>query len=275
MLVVVTIPIYKSCPNPFERVSLKQALKVLGKFPMRFVMPHGLDDSYYKKVTEEVPNVNFVKFEKSYFQGIDGYNKLMLNVEFYRTFLEYKYMLIYQLDAFVFKDSLLEWVEKGYSNIGAPWLKRTKVGYKFITPTGNGGLVLRNIADCLRVLENKKIVFTPFLEFILFKDLEYKIIRRYKKLILNQIKTPFLSLDKYLASFPYNEDIFWAKVAPLVDKGYSTAPPFKAMQFAFDQHADVLFKWNNKKIPFGCHGWSKPEYLKFWQPIIERQVGKL
>ena len=31
-------------------------------------------------------------------------------------------MLIYQLDAYVFKDELLNWANKGYDYIGAPWL---------------------------------------------------------------------------------------------------------------------------------------------------------
>ena len=38
----------------------------------------------------------------------------------YSRFEKYEYMLIYQLDAFVFSDRLMEFVEAGYDYIGAP-----------------------------------------------------------------------------------------------------------------------------------------------------------
>lgn len=44
----------------------------------------------------------------------------MLEADFYRRFGKYKYMLIYQLDAFVFSDKLLDFCEMGYDYIGAP-----------------------------------------------------------------------------------------------------------------------------------------------------------
>jgi hypothetical protein len=36
-----------------------------------------------------------------------------LSASFYERFLDTKYILIYQLDAFVFKDELQEWCDKG------------------------------------------------------------------------------------------------------------------------------------------------------------------
>lgn len=68
-------------------------------------------------------------FNEQYFDSRKSYNELMLSVDFYRSFREYQYMLIYQLDAFVFEDQLEYWCNKGYDYIGAPWIKANK---KFI-----------------------------------------------------------------------------------------------------------------------------------------------
>ena len=61
-------------------------------------------------------------FNDTYFESIYGYNQLMLNVEFYEAFSK-KYILIYQTDAFIFKDDLNYWCEKDYDYIGAPWIR--------------------------------------------------------------------------------------------------------------------------------------------------------
>lgn len=44
----------------------------------------------------------------------------MLSAEFYDRFAAYEYVLIYQLDAFVFADRLAEFCQMGYDYIGAP-----------------------------------------------------------------------------------------------------------------------------------------------------------
>ena len=71
----------------------------------------------------------------------------MLSSEFYRRFSKFEYILIYQLDAFVFKDQLNYWCKKGYDYIGAPWFEGfhlTKTGVNIIG-VGNGGFSLRRV----------------------------------------------------------------------------------------------------------------------------------
>jgi hypothetical protein len=46
-----------------------------------------------------------------------------LSEEFYQAFTDFEFMLIYQLDAFVFRDELADWCRSGYEYIGAPWLR--------------------------------------------------------------------------------------------------------------------------------------------------------
>ena len=49
-----------------------------------------------------------------------SYSDYVLSSEFYDTFKAYDYMLLYQLDAFVFEDRLMEFWELKYDYIGAP-----------------------------------------------------------------------------------------------------------------------------------------------------------
>lgn len=90
-------------------------------------------------------------FNEQYFDSVKSYNELMLSVDFYRSFREYQYMLIYQLDAFVFEDQLEYWCNKGYDYIGAPWIKANK---KFHPTCGNGGFSLRKIDSFIQLLES-------------------------------------------------------------------------------------------------------------------------
>ena len=82
----------------------------------------------------------------------------MLDVELYRSFSSYAYMLVYQLDAFVFNDRLLEFCSMGYDYIGSP-MRRTDSWRDIGCSVGNGGFSLRKISSMLRVLRRKKEIF--------------------------------------------------------------------------------------------------------------------
>ena len=64
-------------------------------------------------------------FDPAYFTSIQGYNRLLLSTEFYQRFLGSAYLLICQLDVFVFRDELAGWVARGYDYVGAPWVSST------------------------------------------------------------------------------------------------------------------------------------------------------
>jgi hypothetical protein len=73
-------------------------VKVL-KSQIVFVQPEGLENDY---ITKKYSNISVESFPKRYFENIEGYNELLLSASFYERFLDTKYILIYQLDAFVF-----------------------------------------------------------------------------------------------------------------------------------------------------------------------------
>lgn len=90
----------------------------------------------------------------------------MLSVNFYRSFKEYEFMLIYQLDSYVFRDELLDWCEKDYDYIGAPVHNfiLDNFSQRIDIATLNGGFSLRKINSALRVLSSFRFIYS-------FKDL--------------------------------------------------------------------------------------------------------
>lgn len=91
--------------------------KVLQHYPIIFVAPDSLHADYFTSEDQ------IERFDDAYFKSPKTYNKLLINPLFYERFVAYEFMLIHQLDAYVFKDELEKWCNKGYDYIGAPKLK--------------------------------------------------------------------------------------------------------------------------------------------------------
>ncbi|NJM15063.1 MAG: hypothetical protein HC896_06520 [Bacteroidales bacterium] len=126
----IVIPLYKPMPDQAELASLQQCARILGHYPIVFVCPQGLDLSNYQGI---FPRYGVETFPPKYFRNIAGYNRLLLSAGFYSRFGRYPYIFIYQPDAWVFRDELTEWCQRGYDYIGArgwkfPKLKKTGWG---------------------------------------------------------------------------------------------------------------------------------------------------
>ena len=108
--IIIIIPVYKKLLTEDEILSLKQCFKVLSKYEIRLACPDNLDVSEYNKIIGKT--IKTERFAPCLFEGIKGYNELTTNCEFYNRFHDFDFMLIYQLDAWVFYDKLTEWCEK-------------------------------------------------------------------------------------------------------------------------------------------------------------------
>ena len=152
--VCVVIPIYKKKPTDLEMASFRQVLKVLSRYDIIVYTYCGLDLSVYSNLALAC-NKNFIVeyFDKSYFSSVKGYNRLCLTIDFYKRVSAYKYMLIYQLDAWVFCDELEFWCNKGYDYVGAPWFTNwgTHEEGEALWCVGNGGFSLRNISFFIKM----------------------------------------------------------------------------------------------------------------------------
>lgn len=152
------VPVYKKNPVFFEQASLMQCVRILGQnHDIYLVAPFGLDLSGY---TSLCPNYKFriKRFSKEFFTSLSTYNQLCKRHEFYESFQEYQYMLIYQLDCWVFSDNLEYFISLGYDYIGAPWFtidteKNTATSNK----CGNGGFSLRRIDKFVEVCKAHEV----------------------------------------------------------------------------------------------------------------------
>lgn len=278
---VVVIPIYNANPKPIEMASLRQVLKVLNSHVIHLFTYEDLDATVYKAVFEEYNKPFLVDyFDKSYFSSVKGYNKLCLTQAFYLRYIDFDYMLIYQLDAWVFYDSLQYWCDKGYDYVGAPhfYPQGEGVSKEFIG-VGNGGFSLRCIKYCLHVLSRNK--YMPYLrpaglmKYYYKKDLVHF---RSHSIILDWILfliKVFLksigiknNLSFFIHTSQINEDFIfgsWAKIAWNVKANIPSLD--EAANFAFESNPSYLYD-KKGKLPFGCHAFEKWEYDSFWRKYI-------
>ena len=146
------VPVYKKNLIFFEQASLIQCVRTLGqKRDIYLVAPFGLDLSGY---TSLCPNYKFKikRLAKGFFDGLQGYNQLCKRWEFYNVFNEYQYMLVYQLDCWVFEDNLDYFIKLGYDYIGAPWfIVDPNLKKMVLDKCGNGGFSLRRIDKFIEV----------------------------------------------------------------------------------------------------------------------------
>jgi hypothetical protein len=255
--VSIIIPIYKEQPDNYEIISLKRCFEILGKHDIYIISPNNLNLYYYSNLLNI--NLKIERFEKHYFNGISGYNKLMLSQEFYGRFLKYDYILIYQLDCYVFRDELDYWCEKKYDYIGAPWLVHNYVCMKLPKK------IIYNIKKYIKKIffEKKYQNKTTFLFFSVGNG--GFSLRRIKKFIsiLNKVskeKIEIFTISNDRDNI-YNEDVFWSFEAKLKKPNYKIAS-----KFSLDLGVDIGIQLNKGKLPFGCHKWYINQF--YWKDYI-------
>ena len=240
----VVLVVYKSDLTPLERISSRRCMDVLDRHPIIVVAPEGL------AIPAPLDRLPAERFSSSCFGSIAAYSGLLLSRDFYRRFAGFRYVLIHQLDVFVFRDELLDWCAKGYSYVGAPWVgeewpagrdirqglpfwTRSRL-FKFLPPldtrVGNGGFSLRRVDDMVRA-------------------------------------TSWLNRTKR-AWGGRNEDSFFSIAVPECWwwTGYRIPSAGEAMRFSFETRPSACFA-ETGRLPFGCHGWDKQEPA-FWHPHL-------
>lgn len=217
-LCCIVVPVYKDFTDllPNEILSLSQLGKILGRHPIVLVTHNGIDTTTYVNhlVSEDSTSVKIENFDQKYFNDIDGYNSLLLSTEFYKRFSSYNYILIYQLDAWVFRDELEYWCKKGYDYIGAPWFEDWGLGKsEEFREGGNGGFSLRTPNKAIKILKRTRLLFL-FIDLSIFKVLlKLRIINHFLKSIkIKEIHKVFY-LKKHYPKV--TEDYFWSYVVPV------------------------------------------------------------
>lgn len=260
---VVVIPVYKSL-GVNDIIALKQAVEMTPGAAKAFIMPNSLqiDDSL-----SDFPDFIIKRFDNRFFKSKMSYNELMLDLDFYKCFSDYKYMFIHQTDAYLFKPELKYWCDKDYDYIGAPWLRPSKmkkavVYKKFIkmfpgvlshklrnrikhyNNVGNGGLSLRKIDTFIKILESKDN--KPVIDFYLKEQLSKGTL--------------------------YNEDVFWGIEGPVLYEKFSKPDWREACFFSLENYPSFAF--NNvmdRQLPFGCHAplVHEPDFWKSYISFVD------
>jgi hypothetical protein len=258
--VAVLVPHYREELTPDEKISLRHLNHYLGHYDTFQISP--------KRLRDVLPGFEVKRFADNYFLSVLHYNKLMLSPHFYKTFSDYKFVLIYQFDALVFSDRLLEFCEKDFDYIGAPWLKDVNHPEYGFSNVGNGGFCLRKVESILRVLNSDGIVIDPELyweEYCRNHSKAIQLLSFYKKYL---IRLSIFSNVKWYTRHPHDlEDIFWANIAPRVWPGFRIAPVKEGLKFSFESAPQYCFEQNNYQLPFGCHAWTTND-RKFWEPHL-------
>ena len=236
----VVVPIYKASLNLLEQFSVDYLFKKISNREIFFIGPKGLDRTYYEN---RYGSIRFRAFDDTYFSSIVGYNHLLLDTDFYRSFSEFDYILIHQTDALIFHDNLDYWMSKVFDYIGAPWpggveirlgLGKYAVGEGLILKSfvGNGGFSFRSVKASITVLDE------------------------------------CADLREYWLTSGSSEDLFFS-FAGMVSNTFRIPNQMIASTFCLELAAQNYYHMNNNTVPTGAHAWWKHD-LEFWKMIIAR-----
>ncbi|RXK57432.1 hypothetical protein ESA94_21100 [Lacibacter luteus] len=275
MKVAVVIPVHgtPSQLNDLEISSIRQIATILKKYHISIVAPYGYDSNHFMERTRLTIEIDWVYFDSYYFESVYTYSNLLVEAQFYQRFKTYKYILITQPDAWVFRDELVMWCSKGYDYIGAPWFEGWNHGtgnYKTIG-VGNGGFSLRNVRTALKVIQRLYYLRkfqSGWNKLHLFKLFSFeKVVGLLQKPLRIKDVALLLEAIKPITKF---EDYYWTEIAGAAFHDFRTAPIDDAMLFSFEVNPSYLYELNNRKLPFGCHAWEKYE-PEFWQQFINER----
>ncbi len=279
---IIAIPIYKSVLTATEEISLRRCLTTLNMYDICLVTYNNLD---IKQISDIIKSYNINHtckiFDKKFFtDGTKGYNRLMLTKAFYLQFQHYDFILIYQLDGYVFKNDIEYWCYKNYSYIGAPIFE----GFKECTPLSkyigcmNGGVSLRKVKDMIAIL-NEIIKIDIFEEQYEKGTILNKVFAIIHILFggngYHQIKETSYNEDCMLSRF-FIEKITnfkkrrkrWNWLFKYNTDTYSLPRFEETYHFSFDENVELLFQLSKNELPSFCHSFHNEYKRNFWQQFI-------
>ena len=252
----VVIPIYRSFLDHFEELSSNSIIRNFNDFEIIFVAPKDLNLENYQTYFSQFKKFQIIYFDENCFKSIDAYNKLLLDYKFYEAFSTYQYILICQLDVYVFKNDLLDWVNKDLDYVGAPWTgsKRNFINLTFerinkitrklkgkrpqnterLFRVGNGGFSLRKVDKFIQISKEKET--------------------QIKEYLMNKPDSDF-----------HIEDVFWSLCVPKYYPDFKIPDWKEALGFCMDRKPKLSLKFNDNQLPMACHRFNQPKLYKFWK----------
>lgn len=259
--VVVVIPLYTTQLPEEERIALANNVRALSNHPLSIVCPASLDLEPLQEALAPAQDRALEIFPDHCFDGVSGYNRMMLSESFYERFGGYRHLLVCQTDAFVFRDELGQWCARDHDYIGAPWISSERTAWNralfdfnnlfrkkkkhddYLFKVGNGGFSLRNVAMMQRIVRDQRA------------NIEHA------------LANP--SDDDH-----HIEDRYFSLVAPKIFPQMRIPDYREAVGFCIDRRPQLAMQMHAGRLPFACHGFNKRKVAAFWKPLIERALAQ-
>lgn len=275
--VCVIVPVYSDKLQRSELLSFRNTCRVLCKYPIVLIAPDSLCVNIYKQEAASVGcTVGVQRFSDAFFKSVRTYNALCLSHTLYERFMQYDYMLICQLDAWVFSDQLEYWCQQAYDYIGGIWPAKSDCNTFNYHIAGNGGLSLRRVCAMLRAIEqmDREKISIPMrckriVQSFLWHQRHYE--RKGEKGIGTYLKSirQAIRLSKIgLADRPnIQEDVFFAVSCSKAGVPLSVPMGNSALTFSWECEPRIMYSLNKQQLPFGCHAFERYD-AAFWKEFI-------
>ena len=227
----VVVPIYRK-PTASESLALAVADLVFKDLSCYICMPESLEFFH--------PPFETIKLPDRCFSTAKTYGALMVDLDFYRLFQGFDYMLVYQLDCLVFSNRLHEFLALGCDWVAPLILGRSDGFWPSNDIVGVGGFSLRKISSFSSVLA---LIQRPGFEA--------------------EVSVLSDRIERNGA-----EDMFWSLAAPSIDPSFTVANPDIALSFGFEGDPRKSYLRSNYQKPFGCHHWNRLSFLFWYLPWI-------
>jgi hypothetical protein len=178
---------------------------------------------------------------------------------------------MHHLDALAFSDELMDWCGTDVDYIGAPWVPNADapewMSRMMTEPrVGSGGFALMKVDAVLTVLRERYRMDPAWYWAERLMDAVDEISPILPTWLLIKTRERLLRIK---GKGPPN-DIFWTFHAVKYLPTFRIADWKTGLRFAFNNSPRRSFELNERKLPFGCHGW--PEYDRaFWEPYLIKE----
>ena len=252
-----------------EERSLRHLEHYLGKYDRFLTGPPG---SPIRREGYQVQT-----FPAKYFGSGVAVNHLHYSPLLYKTFEDYRYIMIYHLDSLVFSDQMERWCETDLDYLGAPWIHCEDSPWVTNPRVGNTGFGMMKVETSLKVLYNRyrREPSSYWLDMFTRNSLAVRPLVQLMRKIpawLPGSKLPrrlVAEWDIMRDPSPHNRngDVFWSDFAVNFLPEYKIATLEQGLEFAFEVAPRKCFEMNGGKIPFGCHAWERYD-RSFWEPYL-------
>lgn len=253
--------------SDLERLNLDRIYKNI-KVDIFFILPKKFIESDLIKLYQ---NIRFVFVDDIHLSSLKNYNKYLIDIKFYELFINYEYILLYQLDTWQINFEIDRFFDMKFDFIGAPFVSEDRhKPIKFVNGR-NGGVSIRNIKSCISILQSKPKFFTlrTIYRQLGYGDLNKSKSKYFVKFIIGRFI--FYLTNRRLWPWHINEDIFWTIVVPSRFEWFKISDLETSLEFCVDQEPVYCLQYS-KKTPCIVHAIEKYDF-DFWKQQIKELKG--